>query len=487
MNILFVAAEVFPFSKVGGLGDVMGALPQAIAHLGHHVRVVTPAYGTIDRTRFAFQKKQVRFKITIGSQSYPCHILSYRPRRNGNFEVFLVENETCFASRAVYTDVHGRPYPDNPTRFLLLSLAALELCQSMNWSPDIIHCHDNHSAWIPVYLRNGWAERPIFRSARTLLTLHNIAYQGTVDMSFRTSLALPDDLFWSMGALEWYDQINPLKGGLILADGLNTVSPTHAREIMDDETLSAGLKNILHNRPDPVEGILNGVDYHEWNPHNDPHTGFPYDHQNLAGKKKCKQRLLNELGLPAEALRSPLIGVISRLVEQKGITILTEALRYILESDAYVVILGSGEEQYHETLRQIADRFPQRIRVELFYNPELSHLILAGSDLFLMPSRFEPCGITQMLALRYGTVPVVRKTGGLADTVSDWDGRQGTGFVFEEYSGAALLQAVQRAQTCFRNQRTWKKLMIAGMQQDFSWDRSAREYEALYRRLFSRD
>ncbi|MGC9363673.1 MAG: glycogen synthase [Fidelibacterota bacterium] len=483
MQIVFVSAEVYPFSKVGGLGDVAGALPVELASLGVDMTVITPAYGTINRRKFKLESSPYRFNVDIGNETIACGLSRWQPPQNSHFQIFFIENEFYFGSRGVYADQNGHYYSDSAQRFLLFSKAGLEAARLLNLQPAVFHCNDNHCALIPVYLKAKSREYRDFQETKTLLTLHNVGYQGITEMSARRIYNLPDELFYPTAPLEWFGQINPLKAGILYADAISTVSPTHAIEIVTDDTMSAGLKNVLLATGKPVHGILNGVNYSEWNPTTDRYITQPYSLQTIAEKYHNKVALMNDVGISPEYVHKPLIGLVSRLVEQKGIPILIEALERILKMEIAIVILGSGEAKYEQSLRRIADHHSKQFKFNSGYNNPLSHKILAGCDIFLMPSRYEPCGITQMAALSYGTVPVIHKTGGLADTITQWNGETGNGFLFANYSADDLVIAVSDAVSVFSNPKTWRLLQQNGMQADFSWRQSAKQYLKLYKTL----
>lgn len=483
MRIVFVSAEVNPYSKVGGLGDVAGALPAELASLGVDITVMTPAYATVDHRKFKLESSPYRFNVNTGSETAECGLSRWQSPQNPNYQICFIENEFYFGSRGVYTDQNGNYYRDSARRFLLFSKATLEAIRVLNLNPDVIHCNDNHSALIPVYLRAKSHDYPDLQNTRVLLTLHNIGYQGIVEMSARRIYDLPDELFFPAAPLEWFGRINPLKAGIFYADAVSTVSPTHAVEIMKEDSLSAGLKNVLLATGNPVHGIVNGVDYSEWNPANDRYITKPYSIETLQDKFHNKVALMNDIGISPEFVQKLLIGMVSRLVEQKGIPVLIGALERILKMEIAIVILGSGEAEYEQSLRQFAECFPGRFKFDAGYNNPLAHKIIAGSDIFLMPSRYEPCGITQMAALKYGTVPVAHKTGGLADTITQWDGQTGNGFLFENYSAEDLLNSVSDAVVTFHHKKTWRLLQQNGMQADFSWRQSAKQYLKLYKTL----
>lgn len=483
MNIVLIAAEAYPFVKVGGLGDVVGALPPIPAQAGHDVRVIIPGY----RQTCQSQTEAIEFgrelTVRMGAETILFSVRRWQNQTQPNHAVYFIDNPEYFGDRNVYCDEHGVAYPDNPARFILFQKAALKLMTEMEWQPDIIHCHDNHTALIPVYLKTTLAAEPKLQSAKSILTLHNIAYHGDCEMNLKELCDLPKNLFTPTGALEWFGRINPLKGGMIFADAVTTVSPTHAREIMSDKEISAGLNGVLSGRKTPVLGILNGIDYREWNPESDDKLFAPYSANDLSGKKVNKVELIKELKLNPALNSRPLIGLVSRLVEFKGIDLIIDSLEQILNKEAGFVLVGSGVEGYHHDLSQLAAKYPDLMAVEFGYNDPLAHKIIAGCDIFLMPSRFEPCGITQMYALHYGTVPVVHFTGGLADTVIPWDGKNGNGFAFGTYQIDSMLKAVFEAMLAYNNPTEWSRIIRNGMATDFSWERAASGYLDLYRRL----
>ena len=483
MKIAFVSAEIYPFSKVGGLSDFAGALSLKLAAQGVEVMVLTPGYGSIDREKNSIESSPLRYKVIIGNEVIDCGLSRWQLPEHPNLRVYFIENEACFGSRGIYADRNGIPYKDNDKRFLLFSKAALEACRVLNWIPDLIHCNDNHSALIPAYLKGKQSEYPLFQRTKTLLTLHNIAYQGIVEMNRRSIYDLPDELFFPTAPMEWYGRINPLKSGILFADAVSTVSPTHAREISEDENFSAGLKGVIAETGKTVRGILNGVDYSEWSPQADGYIVKQYSEKTVTEKRFNKLALINEIGIDHLIAEKPLIGMVSRLVEQKGIPVLIEAMERLLRMDLAVVILGSGNADYEKSLQQLAARFPKRLKIDFSYNNPLSHKIMAGCDIFLMPSRYEPCGITQMAALKYGTVPIVRKTGGLADTVIQWNGGSGNGFLFENHSADDLIKSVQVAVSVYNNKDEWRRMILNGMTADFSWQNATEEYMALYKQI----
>lgn len=474
MNILFVSSEVAPFSKTGGLADVSAALPAALAELGHDVTVVTPLYGSVDDRGLRSVGRPYSLRFPFGDFTATLR----EARLSDRHRVVFIEQAAFFQRPGLYQE-HGREYADNHRRFAFFSMAALTGAQILGVAPDIVHLNDWQTGLAAVALARGYRGTPLAR-ARSVFTLHNVAYQGNFPKWVMDELGLPWDLFTPEG-LEFYDQVSFLKAGIAFADALTTVSPRHAQEIQTPEG-GFGLDGFLRARADVLHGILNGVDYSEWDPANDPHLPARYDAADLSGKAKCKEALLRrfELEVPSGW---PVFGVIGRLADQKGIDILLEALSQLLHRELAVIVLGSGEPRYEQALLGLRERFRDKLAVQIGFDSALAHLIEAGADFFLMPSRYEPCGLNQMYSLRYGTVPIVRATGGLEDTVVDLAQPEGTGIKFLEYSGQALEQAVHRALVLYEKRAELDEVRRRGMACDFSWKASAQKYDALARAL----
>jgi starch synthase len=473
MDVLFVAAEVAPFSKTGGLGDVTGALPRALVARGHRVTVFTPRHGVIDPG--AHRLEPLPFPIEAGGEAAGLWV------RRGPAPVFFLEHERYFGHRqGVYAEP-SHEYGDNAERFAFFCRAALALPRLIGFKPRILHLHDWHTALGAWLLRHEAAQEPWSSEARSVLTIHNLAHQGVFPKETVPALGLPWSVF-RYDAMEFHDHLNLMKGGLTFSDVLTTVSPTYAREILTPEQ-GEGLDALLLHRAADLHGILNGIDASEWDPARDPHLPAHFSRGRLAGKARCKAALQRELGLPVRPEVALLVQV-GRLADQKGIDIFLGALPRILEQDVQVATLGTGRPDFERALEHLARNRPERMRVQTRFDEGLAHRMEAGADLFLMPSRFEPCGLNQMYSLRYGTVPLVRAVGGLADTVEDFDGKaRGTGFVFREYSSQALLTAVRRALEVRRDQAAWLGLVDRGMAQDNSWEQRAARYEALYQQI----
>jgi len=484
MRICLVSAEAAPFAKVGGLGDFTTALAQTLSQSGHDVRLFFPFYSSIDRRSHDFGPVDLLqdLEIRMGERLYRFSGM-YSWLSSSSLQVYLIDCPELYHRPGIYTED-----ADEAVRFGFLCRAALDSCQRMEWSPEIVHCNDWHTALLPVYLRTHYALDELLADVKTVLTLHNVGYQGVFGAEVLSALDLGDRLSYFDDEDLRADRVNFLKTGIVHADRLTTVSPTHAEEIQTPE-YGMGLDSLLRARSDRLTGILNGVDYGEWNPATDPLIPFNYSAEDLTGKERNKRALLQDLSLPYDP-QAPVLGVVSRLVPQKGIHLLAAAVPGLLDPlDLRLVVLGTGEPRFEALFRLLHQQYPRKVSFYNGYSNELAHRIEAGSDLFLMPSLYEPCGLNQMYSLRYGTVPVVRATGGLADSVQPWDPEDGTGtgFLFEEYSDEAMLEALHRALNTFRDQPAWSQLMLNGMGQDFSWTKQVKEYEALYRNLLKLD
>ncbi len=465
-----VSSEAAPFAKTGGLADVVGALPGALRSFGDEVAVVIPRYGTVDLkgARRVFDS----LPVYLGTTRYDTAIY----QTGEEYPVYLVDCPPLFDRKGFYGEA-GTDYPDNHIRFAVFCRAALGVARYL-FRTEIFHCHDWQAALVPAYLRTGRAADPTYLGTRTLFTIHNLGYQGLFPRSALAEVGLPGTVFRPDG-MEFFGQISYIKAGIWYADRLNTVSPTYAREIQTPE-FGFGMDGALRARADVLTGILNGVDYREWSPENDGLIPARYSAEDLSGKQVCKQQLLAEFGLPAEAADRPLAGIVSRFTRQKGTDILSQAAPRMVAEDVYLVALGSGEPEYEEFFRRMEAEFPGRIAVRIGFDNGLAHRVEAGADMFLMPSQYEPCGLNQIYSLRYGTVPVVRATGGLDDTIED-----GTGFKFREYTAEALLGALGSATRAYGDRDGWREMMRRGMSRDFSWNASAAAYSALYRQLLS--
>jgi starch synthase len=477
MKIIFAASECVPFAKTGGLADVVGALPQALAELGHSVSVYLPKYK---------QTKLPDAKVLLPSVTVPfddqyrfCSILDGGKRSGVQF--YFIDYPPFFDRDALYGTPAG-DYPDNAERFALYCRAVLEASKVLG-VPDIFHCHDWQSALIPVLLETSYADDPVFRNTHTVFTIHNIGYQGLFPPDTLPLLMLPWDLF-TIDKMEFWGKVNFLKAALAFSDHLTTVSRKYAQEIQTSE-YGFGLEGVLRARAGSLTGILNGVDYGEWSPDKDKFIVRQYSAENLEGKKECKYDLLRQFGLENAPIDTPVIGIVSRFVAQKGFDLIADIANDLARLPLIITALGSGDKEYQDLLLKLQKQHPEKIAVKVAYDNALSHKIEAGADMFLMPSRYEPCGLNQMYSLKYGTVPIVRATGGLDDTIEPWDVAtgKGTGFKFSAYSGVALLNCIHEALRAFKDQNGWSKLMQNGMKKDFSWNASAREYVRVYEKL----
>ncbi len=475
LRILFVSSEAYPLIKTGGLGDVAGSLPRALLDLQLDVRLIMPAYAVaieqLGETKILAQFSEGADTVTLREGLLP----------DSPLKVWLVDASGYFDRPGnPYLDSNGQPWADNAERFALFSriVTRLALNQAgLDWMPDIVHCNDWQTGLVPALLALS-AQRPA-----TVFTIHNLAYQGLFPAENVQKLGLPAS-WWSHHVLEFHGQLSFIKGGLVFADRINTVSPSYAREIQTTE-FGNGLEGLLRHRSTVLSGILNGIDTEEWNPATDPLLEYHYDTHNLSGKPSNKQALQTALGL-SQKPRTPLIGLVSRLVSQKGIDIILDAIPSLVKLPLQLVLLGSGDRALEARLVALARQYPTKLAVSIGYDEVLAHRIEAGADMYLMPSRFEPCGLNQMYSLRYGTVPIVRNVGGLADTVTDTSAKtlaNGTanGFIVNTDNSLALLRTVKRALRRYRNKAQWQQLQTTGMQQNFSWQASAQEYLTLYR------
>jgi starch synthase len=477
MRIAFAASECVPFAKTGGLADVVGALPRALAALGHVVSVYLPRYK---------QTKLTQTRVLIPSITVPfddqyrfCTLLDGGEQAGVQF--YFIDYPPFFDRDALYGTPTG-DYPDNAERFALYSRAVIEASKILG-VPDIFHCHDWQSALVPVLLRSIYGNDPALRNVSTAFTIHNMGYQGLFPADTLPLLSLPWDLF-TIDKLEFFGKINFLKGALTFADYITTVSRKYSYEIQTPE-YGFGLDGVLRERASTVTGILNGVDYNEWSPEKDKFIAANYSADDLAGKQACRRDLLKEFGVQNADPKVPVIGIVSRFAAQKGFDLIAQAADRLARENMIVVALGAGDREYEELFRRLHQQFPQKFAVKVAYDNAIAHKIEAGSDMFLMPSRYEPCGLNQIYSLRYGTVPIVRATGGLDDTIEPFDSRtgKGTGFKFSDYTGEALLATVRAALVSFEDKAAWQKLMRNGMGKDFSWNASAKEYIRIFEKV----
>lgn len=489
MKIVMASSEVTPLAKTGGLADVCGSLPVALSQLGHDVSVIMPAYRRhITRSEIEIAGTEHTFEVPVGAKAVSGQLLRARLPES-NVDIILVDQPYFFDRAELYRE-KGVDYKDNCERFVFFCRAAMEAIRLLDWSVDILHCHDWQAGLIPAYLRCEYQHARGYERIATLMTIHNLAYQGRF-WHWDMVLTGLDWKYFNWKQMEFYGDLNLLKTGIVFADAITTVSRRYAMEIQTPEH-GCGLDGVLQQRRDVLFGIINGVDYSVWNPEQDEHLPLKYSVTNWReGKAASKQALQAEYGLPSSP-QVPVIGLIGRLADQKGWDLVADVMmRWVREMDCQWVILGTGEPNYHELLSSMAREYPARLGVKLEFSERLAHLVEAGSDMFLMPSRYEPCGLNQLYSLKYGTPPVVRATGGLADTVCDvtsqsLDDGRANGFSFEEYHASALEETLRRALSIYVQQPdVWEKIVTVGMKQDWSWASSARQYVALYESCIS--
>ena len=476
MKVLVASSEIVPFAKTGGLADVTGALPKALRKIGVEADCILPLYRGIDRQAHPTTQSGPALRVPLGHREETATI--DEADAGGGVRAFLVRGDRYF-DREFYYGTRDGDYVDNCERFTFFCRAVMEWIARSGRRYDIVHCNDWQTALIPAYVRTLYSGEDVFRATGTVFTVHNLGYQGLFWNHDLPITGLGWELFTPQG-VEFYGKLNLMKAGLVFADVLSTVSATYSREIQTAE-YGYGLEGVLYERRDDLYGILNGVDYDDWDPATDRLIAEPYSKENLSGKAACRADLLSEFGWSREA-PEPVIGLIGRLTAQKGFDLIEQIGDWLAGQRVRVVILGTGERKFEEEMAGLAAQHPERISVRLGFDNRLAHRIEAGADMYLMPSRYEPCGLNQIYSLRYGTVPIVRNTGGLADTVVDADGDPGTGtgFKFTGYDAAELQGAVSRALSAFADRPRWEAIVRRGMSQDFSWEASAREYVSLY-------
>lgn len=477
MNILLAASEVAPFAKTGGLADVAGALPRELHRMGHDVRIFMPLYRTVREQDFGLCPLVELPSVEIGGVNYEGRLWQ------GNLQgvpVYFLEQDDFFDRAGLYgTSQHD--YVDNAERFGFFARALLAALPLIGFRPDVLHLNDWQTGLVPALLRSEGDANPFYAETATVMTIHNLGYQGLFPEQAVAAVGLDPALF-SIDGLEYYGQLSFLKSGLVYADLMTTVSKTYCTEIQTPE-MGHGFDGILHARADRLFGVLNGIDDQLWDPLHDPALTSPYSFEDLAGKAANKRQLQKVLGLTVDA-EVPLLAMVTRLASQKGLDLVEQAWDALLERGVQLVILGSGDQDTMDRFEQLGALHPDRVAVHLGFDDRLARLIYAGSDMFLMPSHYEPCGLGQLIALRYGSVPVVRKTGGLADTVFDplEQPQRANGFTFSQLSALAMLAAIDRALALYRTPQDWQRLVRSGMQGDFSWRQSALRYVDLYQK-----
>jgi starch synthase len=487
-NVLFVTSEVYPYSKTGGLADVSNSLPQALNSLGNEVRIITPKYGQLDERRLQIHeiKRLKELKIEVNEKDAKFSIKSsFIHGKNTKAQIYLIESQEYFKNKGIYQNTKTKKdFPNNDERYLFFCKVVLEILEILQWKPDIIHCNDWQTGLIPAMIKTLYKDNPYVQDIKTLFTIHNLAYQGNFPLSTFKKTGLPDSVLNENGGLH-FGQFSYLKSGLNYADKISTVSEKYASEISTDDEYGCGLKDVLKKRKKDIVGILNGIDYSVWNPEVDKIIPYRYTWQEIPLKYENKRELLEKYKLNYDE-DVPLIGIISRLVDQKGFDLIQAILPDLMKENISLIILGTGEEKYHKFLKNAQKKYSNKLIVHIGFDEELAHHIEAASDIFLMPSKYEPCGLNQMYSLRYGTVPVVRNTGGLADTVIDYKKPNGNGFLFNKYDSKELLDTIRKALELFKQKDKWNKLLRNGMALDFSWKVSAKKYINLYKSMLKR-
>lgn len=489
MRVLMMSSEISPFAKTGGLADVVGALPQALAQRGHDVRLIMPLYQSVDRFKHRLLPLSRRLYADWGTERINAELMRCSFPCEKSIPAYFVQQHMLFGRKGLYGENH-RDYPDNDRRFAFFSLAVLYAIKALDWCPDIIHLNDWQTGLVPLLLRYHpyIANDPFYQNIKTVFTIHNLAYQGLVHRDLVSRMQLPWSVFTHTG-LEFYEKASLLKSGIVFSDHVTTVSPTYAKEIQTEE-FGGGLEGVLQDRKDDLTGILNGIDLNEWDPAKDKYLPSNYTQSDFSGKATCRRYLLEKFEI-APKPGKPVIGMISRLAEQKGIDLIQKALPELIKQGCAFVLLGNGEKEAEEFFLGLAKKYPDQVSCNISYNEALAHEIEAGADIFLMPSRFEPCGLNQFYSMRYGTLPVVHKTGGLADSVVDLSpatqkNKSATGFVFDVYDAFELQKALERAVNVYEKQPdVWAQLMQNAMNRNSSWVQSAMAYEDVYAKVLN--
>ncbi|MDT8322755.1 MAG: glycogen synthase GlgA [Bacteroidota bacterium] len=490
LSILFVSSEVVPFAKTGGLADVSAALPQVIRELGHDIRIIMPKFAAVSDRKFKIHdiKRLTDMPIELGDRTFLGSVKSsFLTNIKTKVQVYFLSNEELYCRSDLYVDPKTKEaWPDNDDRFIFFCRGVIQTLILLGWKPDIIHLNDWQSALIAALIKTEYADEPLFKNTHIVFTVHNAAYQGIFPAASFEKTGLPARAFKSEG-VEFHGNVNLLKAGLMYADQITTVSPTYAKEIRGSKDYGYGLEGVFKKKARKTLGVLNGMDITVWNPEVDTLIPETYTADTLEKKQESKKALCAHFKLPYDPT-VPVIGIVSRLADQKGFDLIKEKLADLMKLDLQIVVLGSGEKKYEELFSKAAKKYKKKIGAHIGFDDDLAHLIEAGSDMFLMPSKYEPCGLNQMYSLRYGTLPIVRATGGLADTVEDLSEKpkSGTGFVFSDYKSGQMLDAVKRALTAFKDEKTWQAAMKRAMKKDFSWDASAKKYVDLYKKLLKK-
>ncbi|MDY6855061.1 MAG: glycogen synthase GlgA [Thermodesulfobacteriota bacterium] len=481
LRILFISPEAVPFAKTGGLADVSGSLPAALKKLGMNIRMVLPFYRIVKNRNFYVHPLIDDLEIPLGAEKLISRVMETKSEEE--VPVYLIEREDLYDRPNLYGSTEG-DYYDNLERFTYFAYGALRIAETLDFKPDIVHCHDWQTGLIPALLKGPFHSSTSFSDTSTVFTIHNIGYQGLFPADRLPMTGLRPDEFFHLEGIEYWGKISLLKAGIVYADAVTTVSEKYAEEIQTPE-FGMGMEGILSKRRTSLFGILNGTDYKHWDPASDPHIHMNYDSKKMEGKQSCKESLFQELSLDPAFMKRPLLGVVSRLDAQKGLDLLVSILEDILRLDVSLVVLASKDKHIQQEILNMKKRAPSRIALFIGFNEPLAHRIIAGADIFLIPSRYEPCGLTQMYALKYGTIPVVRATGGLEDTITAFNPErgEGNGFKFDLYEPTALLGAIRQAVEIFQDPKSWNQIMANSMKVDFSWNRSAGRYMELYRSI----
>ena len=486
MKIAFVSSEVFPYAKTGGLADVAGSLPIELSKLGHEVKVFMPNYKSIDHNKYFINRIEIipDFPVRVGGWDRDVKLYnSFLP--NSNVEIIFIDHPYYFHRDKIYTENW-----DEDERFIFFQKGFIETLQRLQWKPDVVNCNDWQTGLIPLLVKDNYNWDSFFDNVKFVYTIHNIAYQGRFGKDTLKRAEIDPKFFNPPGIVEHGGDINFMKAGIMMSEIVSTVSETYAKELLTSE-YGAGMEGYLKYREHDFYGIVNGVDYEIWNPEKDESIPHKFSIDDLSGKKKNKQFLLEKFGL-GYSENIPVIGIVSRMVSQKGFDLIAKIMNQLMNMNIQLIVLGSGEAKYQSLFTNYAYYYPHKVGTYIGFSDELSHLIEAGSDMFLMPSNYEPCGLNQIYSLKYGTVPIVRKTGGLADTVQDWNEYNsygldiGNGFSFYDYSPAALLQSIQRAVNDYNHNPVWQKIMKNGMIKDYSWKHSAEQYVELYKKAIGK-
>lgn len=490
LSILFVSSEVVPFAKTGGLADVSAALPQVVREAGHDIRIMMPKFAAVSDRKFKIHdiKRLTDMPIELGDRTMLGSVKSsFLTNIKTKVQVYFLSNDELYCRPDLYVDPKTKEaWPDNDDRFIFFCKGVLRTMLLLGWKPDIIHLNDWQSGLIAALLKTEYADEPLFKNTRIVFTVHNAAYQGIFPASSFEKTGLPEKAFKSQG-LEFHGKMNLLKAGLMYADHITTVSPTYAKEIRSSKDYGFGLEDVFKRKARKTSGILNGMDTTVWDPSSDNMIAKTYTKDSLEKKLENKEALCKRFKLSFDP-EVPVIGIVSRLADQKGFDLIEEKLADIMKLNLQIVVLGSGEKKYEDLFKKAAKKYKKKLGVHIGFDEDFAHLIEAGSDMFLMPSKYEPCGLNQMYSLRYGTLPIVRATGGLADSVDDLDEKPkaGTGFVFRDYKAKQMLDAIKRALKAFEDRKVWEAAMVRAMKKDNSWDASARRYIDLYKKLLKR-